>query len=119
MFIGQGSRYGFFFFFSSRRRHTRCLSDWSSDVCSSDLWAGTARKALPWVVAAAVAGLLAWASPQIFWKAAVVLGVFMLIAVAVGRVVSALQSRGGRRASSLVSGLGSGVALAGLLVFVL
>src|SRR5262245_65179539 len=27
------------FFFSSRRRHTRCLSDWSSDVCSSDLGA--------------------------------------------------------------------------------
>src|SRR5438045_9522407 len=26
-----------YFFFSSRRRHTRCLSDWSSDVCSSDL----------------------------------------------------------------------------------
>src|ERR1039458_10471966 len=25
------------FFFSGRRRHTRCLSDWSSDVCSSDL----------------------------------------------------------------------------------
>src|ERR1035438_10676810 len=25
------------FFFSIRRRHTRCLSDWSSDVCSSDL----------------------------------------------------------------------------------
>src|SRR5262245_5886111 len=24
------------FFFSSRRRHTSCLSDWSSDVCSSD-----------------------------------------------------------------------------------
>src|SRR5205814_5620799 len=23
---------------SSRRRHTRCLSDWSSDVCSSDLF---------------------------------------------------------------------------------
>src|SRR6185503_5404552 len=36
------------FFFSSRRRHTRCSRDWSSDVCSSDLaeilktvdWAG-------------------------------------------------------------------------------
>src|SRR5437899_11289419 len=28
------------FFFSSRRRHTRCLSDWSSDVCSSDLTVG-------------------------------------------------------------------------------
>src|SRR5438034_7205655 len=28
------------FFFSSRRRHTRSLCDWSSDVCSSDLSAG-------------------------------------------------------------------------------
>src|SRR6266496_1412622 len=27
------------FFFSSRRRHTRSLRDWSSDVCSSDLQA--------------------------------------------------------------------------------
>src|SRR5215211_8944967 len=25
------------FFFASRRRHTRSLCDWSSDVCSSDL----------------------------------------------------------------------------------
>src|SRR5690349_17651235 len=33
------------FFFSSRRRHTRSLRDWSSDVCSSDLptTAGFAR----------------------------------------------------------------------------
>src|SRR2546429_3449474 len=29
--------YRLFFFFSSRRRHTRCSRDWSSDVCSSDL----------------------------------------------------------------------------------
>src|SRR2546429_3287833 len=28
---------GVCFFFSSRRRHTRCSRDWSSDVCSSDL----------------------------------------------------------------------------------
>src|SRR5207248_8072174 len=28
----------FFFFFSSRRRHTRSYGDWSSDVCSSDLF---------------------------------------------------------------------------------
>src|SRR2546422_8279564 len=28
------------FFFSSRRRHTRCSRDWSSDVCSSDLQLG-------------------------------------------------------------------------------
>src|SRR5260370_18336907 len=30
--------FSFFFFFSSRRRHTRFKCDWSSDVCSSDLW---------------------------------------------------------------------------------
>src|SRR6266550_6889371 len=30
-----------FFFFSSRRRHTICSRDWSSDVCSSDLVAGS------------------------------------------------------------------------------
>src|SRR5947199_6923978 len=35
------------FFFSSRRRHTRCLSDWSSDVCSSDLVTGLAQAAAP------------------------------------------------------------------------
>src|SRR6266498_4626646 len=34
----------FFFFFSSRRRHTRCGRDWSSDVCSSDLPAGGAGR---------------------------------------------------------------------------
>src|SRR2546429_3650076 len=35
------------FFFSSRRRHTRCSRDWSSDVCSSDLRDLSARGALP------------------------------------------------------------------------
>src|SRR5215211_4185646 len=33
----------FCFFFSSRRRHTRSLCDWSSDVCSSDLPTGRTR----------------------------------------------------------------------------
>src|SRR2546427_2600683 len=33
----------FFFFFSSRRRHTRFDCDWSSDVCSSDLWRRSGR----------------------------------------------------------------------------
>src|SRR5204863_2028448 len=42
-----------FFFFSSRRRHTRSLRDWSSDVCSSDLGMGPA-----WRV---IAGL--WTTP--------------------------------------------------------
>src|SRR2546429_4023571 len=34
---GWWARFGCGFFFSSRRRHTRCSRDWSSDVCSSDL----------------------------------------------------------------------------------
>src|SRR5256884_2353413 len=37
MFIRGGTLTRFYFFFSSRRRHTRCSRDWSSDVCSSDL----------------------------------------------------------------------------------
>src|SRR2546429_2563638 len=35
--FGVRTRSYVFFFFSSRRRHTRCSRDWSSDVCSSDL----------------------------------------------------------------------------------
>src|SRR5207237_6215701 len=33
--------------FSSRRRHTRFKCDWSSDVCSSDLFSPTIRVLLP------------------------------------------------------------------------
>src|SRR5215469_18460136 len=35
------------FFFSSRRRHTRSLRDWSSDVCSSDLQQAFGPECLP------------------------------------------------------------------------
>src|SRR2546430_3454926 len=35
---GQERRAMYLFFFSSRRRHTRFDCDWSSDVCSSDLF---------------------------------------------------------------------------------
>src|SRR6185437_779669 len=45
-FFERRSDNGFAFFFSSRRRHTRYASDWSSDVCSSDL-AETLRQPLP------------------------------------------------------------------------
>src|SRR5690606_40832213 len=39
------------FFFSSRRRHTRFSRDWSSDVCSSDLFlAGSSRPSPPFSV---------------------------------------------------------------------
>src|SRR6266481_7392991 len=34
----------FCFFFSSRRRHTRWNCDWSSDVCSSDLFGTTSAR---------------------------------------------------------------------------
>src|SRR5260221_3934745 len=37
----------FLFLFSSRRRHTRSLCDWSSDVCSSDLACDERREYLP------------------------------------------------------------------------
>src|SRR5476649_3011520 len=37
------------FFFSIRRRHTRSLCDWSSDVCSSDLeWRSATSTRRPW-----------------------------------------------------------------------
>src|SRR5205809_4145159 len=35
--IGGSGGVGNVVFFSSRRRHTSCSRDWSSDVCSSDL----------------------------------------------------------------------------------
>src|SRR2546429_2323272 len=47
----EGGRYGCCFFFSSRRRHTRCSRDWSSDVCSSDLlqkWNGFGWSTVAW-----------------------------------------------------------------------
>src|SRR5689334_9974202 len=37
----RSTSWGSTFFFSSRRRHTRWNCDWSSDVCSSDLYANT------------------------------------------------------------------------------
>src|SRR3989442_3657547 len=47
------------FFFASRRRHTRCGRDWSSDVCSSDL------EPLPvGVVVAATAGWMGYMIQQ-------------------------------------------------------
>ncbi|MCS7477070.1 ABC transporter permease subunit [Umezawaea endophytica] len=77
------------------------------------------RAALPWVVVVASTLILVWASPHIVWKAALVLGVFVVLAAAVGRVVSTLAARGNQLAARLVSGTGTGIALVGLLGFVL
>src|SRR3989339_36529 len=38
----------YIYFFSSRRRHTRLVSDWSSDVCSSDLMRRHTRLVSDW-----------------------------------------------------------------------
>src|SRR5256884_3389989 len=60
------------FFFSSRRRHTRCSRDWSSDVCSSDLilkgedFAGLAQTTSEDPGSAAQGGDLGWNGPGTF-----------------------------------------------------
>lgn len=77
------------------------------------------RRALPWAIVVVSVLVLAWASPHIVWKAALVLGVFVLLAAAVGRAVSVLAIRGNRLAARLVGGTGSGLALLALLGFVL
>src|SRR5258706_10869316 len=63
----------FFFFFSSRRRHTRLVSDWSSDVCSSDLVLLSV-----FVPVAFIPGI----SGQLFRQFAVAVSVAMLISAA-------------------------------------
>src|SRR6266852_208952 len=48
----------FCFFFSSRRRHTRCYRDWSSDVCSSDLDATIMRRLVEFLQQSDFAGVI-------------------------------------------------------------
>src|SRR5215213_11256817 len=71
---------GFFFFFSSRRRHTMLVSDWSSDVCSSDL-----------------CGLLVFAEPFLRSLAWGGIGVVLVAMVAAVTLVPALLGLWGRR----------------------
>src|SRR5437867_9556086 len=49
------------FFFSSRRRHTRSYGDWSSDVCSSDLFLPEKNQ---WPRELADPGLSDWETPR-------------------------------------------------------
>src|SRR5215210_4599349 len=51
-----------FFFFSSRRRHTRYIGDWSSDVCSSDLGPRRLRATATFVIYTMAGSLLMLAS---------------------------------------------------------
>src|SRR6266498_4397961 len=60
------------FFFSSRRRHTRCGRDWSSDVCSSDLVAVLAVAFVPQLLGSEVHNALnglSGARPIWLWAA--------------------------------------------------
>src|SRR5436190_6994144 len=59
-----------FFFFSSRRRHTRSLCDWSSDVCSSDLPSGAGSAPPTSFVGARTGGplILAPCAPRSAWS---------------------------------------------------
>src|SRR5256884_1894106 len=50
--MGTGLSRLMIFFFSSRRRHTRCSRDWSSDVCSSDLQQTSSQAAAAWMMEA-------------------------------------------------------------------
>src|SRR5215211_5402442 len=100
------------FFFSSRRRHTRSLCDWSSDVCSSDLvvrivirypparWASTpkgatvaARTSNSVLRAAAVLQVLA-AEPSSSWSLAEIARRADLSYASAHSVASALEESG-------------------------
>src|SRR5437870_13819568 len=54
-----------FFFFSSRRRHTRWPRDWSSDVCSSDLYSAAEAQARIGEAATGIGGKMADAGAAI------------------------------------------------------
>src|SRR4030095_2758397 len=54
----------FLFFFSSRRRHTRSLCDWSSEVCSSDLTISPLRLRVPSLTVICGSGPVSACSPD-------------------------------------------------------
>src|SRR5947199_270243 len=62
------------FFFSSRRRHTRCLSDWSSDVCSSDLSGGTTTPPAPFIGEPVQGAGGVVVPPEGYWRAIAQIG---------------------------------------------
>src|SRR5687768_18300931 len=77
------------FFFSSRRRHTRCSRDWSSDVCSSDLTRLVSRK-IPLDLSARAADLALGFSPS--FTGGGVFGGFLALAGFASRVSSDARS---------------------------
>src|SRR6266496_571155 len=86
----------YFFFFSSRRRHTRSLRDWSSDVCSSDLQAPLRRVPVQTIAVTIGMVLLTGALLLLAWEIRRVLSwvvVAALLAIVLGPVVDLTQRR--------------------------
>src|SRR5216684_6946623 len=90
------------FFFSSRRRHTRCSRDWSSDVCSSDLFAASALI----LAAIGVYGLFAYSVAQRRHE----IGIRVALGASRGQVL-ALIVRDGMRLAVIGIALGAAGAL--------
>src|SRR6266542_2416231 len=100
----------FFLFFSSRRRHTSCYRDWSSDVCSSDL-----RRNLPAaIMTGVILAVLALGSLAIGKAAfAIVAGGIVLLAQL--ELYTAMRRRGFQPAVPLGLAVGGLVLAAGYL----
>src|SRR5690606_39556629 len=72
----------YFFFFSSRRRHTRFSRDWSSDVCSSDLFIMPAAIMFPLLTTGHYqGGKLEMSLIEIVWSVGMLIGGTVLGAV--------------------------------------
>src|SRR5437762_7933106 len=106
----QGAEVGGFFF-SSRRRHTRYIGDWSSDVCSSDLvgkardWIAAHRAEMTLSLRITVAGLIALAIgellgvTQVYW--AVLTAVIVMQASVGGSLKATIDRLAGTAAGAL------------------
>src|SRR2546422_3796612 len=97
-----------FFFFSSRRRHTRCSRDWSSDVCSSDLVALFGLLKL--VAGIGVMVLTAWAAfsfaiTDIGWGLVPIFAILLVIGWVISLFVIGLVLRYGPGADILCWGI--------------
>src|SRR5947199_7941523 len=89
------------FFISSRRRHTRCLSDWSSDVCSSDLLdfdvavqrgMQTAGKAVTFTAVSLAVSTLGWAFSNIRFNSEMGLLLFLWMTISFASTMTLLPA---------------------------
>src|SRR5436189_179474 len=67
------------FFFSSRRRHTRYIGDWSSDVCSSDLLTG--QRVFKMAPLHHHFELIGWSEPKVITRFIIIAIIFALFSL--------------------------------------